>query len=210
MNASASSRGRLDRFDQPTSVPDDLTIYRLSVEKYQAMATAGILDDGEPVELLEGLLVQKMTKNPPHSVATQLLQEALRPILPVGWRVSSQEPISLADSEPEPDLVIVFGGIRQYLDHHPGPNDIAMVVEVADATLRQDRHSRKRIYARAGIAVYWIVNLVENRIEVYTDPTGPTAKPDYGKRQDYAPSALIPVLIEGQVVGQLAVQELLP
>lgn len=210
MNALASGRGRLAHIDQLSTVPDDLIIYRLSVEKYQAMAATGILDDGEPVELLEGLLVQKMTKNPPHSVATQLLQEALRPILPVGWRVSSQEPISLVDSEPEPDVVVVFGGIRLYLDHHPGPKDIAIVVEVADATLRQDRHSKKRIYARAGIAVYWIVNLVENRIEVYTDPSGPSAKPDYGNRQDYAPSTLIPVLIEGQAVGQLAVQELLP
>ena len=192
------------------AVPDDLVIYRLSVAQYHAIAMAGILADGDPVELLEGLLVQKMTKKPPHTVATQLIQEALRAILPVGWRVPSQDPITLVDSEPEPDLAVVRGGIRRYMEHHPGPEDLALVVEVADATIRRDRGSKKRIYARAGVLVYWIVNLVENQIEVYTDPTGPIQTPNYRQRQNYGPSDIIPVIIEGQEVGRLAVQELLP
>ena len=192
------------------AVPDDLVIYRLSVAQYHAIAMAGILADGDPVELLEGLLVQKMTKKPPHTVATQLIQEALRAILPVGWRVPSQDPITLVDSEPEPDLAVVRGGIRRYMEHHPGPEDLALVVEVADATIRRDRGSKKRIYARAGVLVYWIVNLVENQIEVYTDPTGPIQTPNYRQRQNYGPSDMIPVIIEGQEVGRLAVQELLP
>jgi len=191
-------------------VPDDLVIYRLSVAQYHTMATAGILKDGDPVELLEGLLVQKMTKNPPHTVATQLIQEALRTILPVGWRVPSQEPITLVASEPEPDLAVVRGGIRRYLDHHPGPEDLALVIEVADATIRRDRGSKKRIYARAGVRIYWVVNLVENRIEVYTDPTGPIQTPNYRQQQNYSPSDMIPVIIEGREIGQLVVQELLP
>ena len=190
--------------------PDDLVLWRLSVEQYHAIVAAGILTDDDPVELLEGLLVDKMPKNPPHSAATQLLQEALSQILPVGWRVAVQDPITLADSEPEPDLIIVRGKARQYVERHPGPGDLAMVVEVSSATLRRDQASKKRMYAGANIPVYWIINLVENRIQVYTDPTGPAAKPDYRQQHNYLISDTIPVVIEGEEVARLPVQELLP
>lgn len=208
--ALASPRYEKLAVESSTAIPDDQVIYRLSVEQYHAIAKAGILDNDEPVELLEGLLVQKMTKNPPHTVATQLIQEALRAILPADWRVPAQEPITLADSEPEPDLVVVRGGIRRYLEHHPGPQDLALVVEVADATLRGDRGSKKRTYARAGILIYWVVNLVENQIEVYADPTGPIQTPNYRQQQNYGPADMIPVIIEGREIGRLAVRELLP
>lgn len=182
----------------------------VSVPQYHAMIQAGTLTENEPVELLEGRLVYKMPKNPRHRRAKRRVQKALERIVPTGWYVDEQEPITLADSEPEPDILIARGDSDDYPDYHPGSQDVVLVVEIADSTLRRDQGSKKRLYPHAGIAVYWIVNLVENRIEVYTDPTGPAAKPDYDKRQDYAPSALVPVFIEGQAVGQLAVQELLP
>jgi len=131
-------------------------------------------------------------------------------MLPAGWHVPSQEPITLLGSEPEPDLAVIRGGIRQYLDHRPSPQDVGLIVEVADATVRRDRGSKKRVYARSSIAVYWVVNLVENRIEVYTDPTGPVTKPDYRQRQVYGLSDMLPVVIGGQEIGRLVVRELLP
>ncbi len=189
---------------------DDLMIWRLSVDQYHAMAMAGILTEDDPVELLEGLLVNKMTKNPPHSTATRLTAKALAGIIPPGWFVDTQEPITLIDSEPEPDIIVIQGDMRTYQDRHPGPQDVGIVVEVADATLRSDQTSKKRIYARAGVPVYWIVNLVEKHIEVYTNPAGGASNPNYQTHQDYGMEDDLPVIIDAQEIGRLAVRELLP
>jgi Uma2 family endonuclease len=191
------------------SVPQDL-IWRLSVDQYHAMIQAGILTDDDPVELLEGWLVFKMPKNPAHRATTRLVRTALDNILPAGWYTDSQEPITLPDSEPEPDVVVVRGDTRQYLDHHPGPPDVALVIEVADTTLQRDRTSKKRAYARAGIPVYWIVNLGNEQIEVYTQPLGEAEQADYTQHQDYERLTMVPVVINDVEVGTLAVEALLP
>jgi hypothetical protein len=83
-------------------------------------------------------------------------------------------------------------------------------VEVADSSLRRDRDLKKRIYARAAIPSYWIVNLADRRIEVYTAPSGPGASPDYAERADYAAEDAVPVVIEGREVGRVAVGMVLP
>lgn len=195
--------------EQSVAVSTDV-IWRFSVDQYHAMIRTGILTEDDPVELLEGWLVTKMPKNPPHSVVTQLTREALARILPSGWYVDAQEPITTADSEPEPDVVVVRGDRRQYLDRHPGPQDVALVVEVADSTLQRDRSLKKRLYAAAGIPVYWIINLLNGQIEVYTDPSGPGEQPDYRQQQNYGPADTVPVVIEDREVGLLAVRDLLP
>jgi Uma2 family endonuclease len=192
------------------AIPDDLVLWRLSVKQYHAMARANILDEDDPVELLEGLLVDKMTKKPPHTYASQQTRLALEAIIPGDWFINSQEPITLDTSEPEPDVTIVRGNRRDYLKRHPGPQDVALVVEVADATLKRDRGTKKRIYARAGILAYWVINLLEQRIEVYTNPSGPTKKPDYLSHNFFYRQDEIPVMLGDQVIGQLQVQELLP
>ena len=84
-------------------VPTD-PIWRLSVEQYHQMIASGILTDDDPVELLEGLLVAKMPKNPRHRLSTQLTREAIARLLPIGWYVEDQEPLTILDSEPEPDI----------------------------------------------------------------------------------------------------------
>jgi Uma2 family endonuclease len=166
--------------------------------------------DDDPVELLEGWLVPKMPKNPPHRLSTQLTREALAQLLPAGWYVDDQEPITLEDSEPEPDVVIVRGQRRDYLDRHPGGQDVVLVVEVSDTTLQRDRTLKKPLYARAGIPMYWIINLPENQIEVYTEPSGAADQADYKQRQDYRLADAVPLLIEEREVGRLIVQDLLP
>lgn len=185
-------------------------IWRLSVEQYHAMIRAGILTDDDPVELLEGWLVAKMPRNPLHRLATQLTREALAHLIPTGWYVDAQEPLTTANSEPEPDVMVVRGERRQYLDRHPGPREVALVVEVADTTLQRDRRAKKRLYAQAEIPVYWIINLVESQCKVYTDPSGPAEQPDYRQRQDYGRADTVPLVLEGRTIAQLAVQELLP
>jgi Uma2 family endonuclease len=87
---------------------------------------------------------------------------------------------------------------------------VVLVGEVADVSLDRDRGIKKRIYARAGIAVYWIVNLVDSIIEVYTLPSGPTEIPDYGNRQDFGIADAVPVILDGVEVGRIAVKDVLP
>jgi len=191
------------------AIPDDL-IWRLSIEQYHAIIQAGILTDDDSVELLEGWLVFKIPKNPPHRATTRLVRTALENILPAGWYVDSQEPITLSNSEPEPDIVVVRRDTRQYLDRHPGAEDIALIIEVSDTTLQRDRTVKKRIYARAGISIYWIVNLVEEQVEVYSQPLVEVEQPDYSQRLDFGRSAVIPIIIEGREIGAIAVDALLP
>src|SRR5262249_4264001 len=157
-------------------------LYRLSVEQYHAMIRAGVLSEQDAVELLEGLLVQKMTRNPPHAIALRRTRLALEAAIPEGWMVDIQEAITLADSEPEPDLAVIQGDPREEEGRHPIPGEIELVVEVADATLSLDRNEKLRTYARARLPVYWIVNLVDRRIEVTSKPSGPRRSPSY-KRQ---------------------------
>ena len=185
-------------------------VLQLTVEEYHEMARAGIFESGAPIELLEGWLVNKMTKYPPHSVATFEIRRVLDQIVPEGWFVDTQEPITTADSEPEPDVSVVRGGRRDYGDHHPGPQDVGLLVEVADASLDRDRGWKKRLYAAANITVYWIVNLIDRHVEVYMLPSGPGEQPDYASRRVLVPGEAVPVVLEDNRIGAVAVNDLLP
>jgi Uma2 family endonuclease len=193
-----------------TPVVPKVPIWRLSVAKYHDMIRLGILGEDDAVELLEGWLVPKMPKRPAHRAATCLTRDALQGVVPSGWYVDTQEPITTTDSEPEPDVAVVRGDTRQYLGRHPGPDDLALVVEVADTSLDIDRDTKGPLYARAGILTYWIVNLQDRQVEVYTDPSGPTPTPGYGQRQDYGPGDDVPVVIDGNEVGRVPARDLLP
>ena len=105
---------------------------------------------------------------------------------------------------------MVRGDTRQYLDRHPGPEDVAIVIEVSDTTLGRDRTIKKRTYARAGIPVYWIVNLVEGQVEVYDRPSGDSEQPDYGQMLIYGRSAVLLLVIEGIAIGAIDVDTILP
>ena len=185
-------------------------LFRLSVEQYHEAARLDILTTNDRAELLEGWLVAKMTKKPPHTIAKGLVQDELIRLAPAGWYVAMEEPVSTVESEPEPDAMIVRGRRRDYQDRQPGPSDVPLVVEVADSTLRDDRRAKRRIYARAGIATYWIVNLIDGQVEVHTEPTGPGDSPTYGRREVFGPDAEIPVVLDGHEVGRVAVREILP
>lgn len=195
--------------EQSAAVSTDV-IWRFSVDQYHAMIRTGILTEYDPVELLGGWLVTKRPKSPRRSGVTRLIRQALESILPPGWHVDTQEPLTTIDSEPEPDVMVVRGETRHYLDRHPGPQDVALVVEVADSTLQRDRSLKKRLYAAAEIPVYWIVNLLDSQIEVYTDPSGPGEQPDHRQQQTYGPADTVPIMIEGREVGRLTVRDLLP
>lgn len=193
----------------PVVAPNDL-LWRLSVEQYHEMIRAGILTEDDPVELLEGWLAYKMPKNPPHRIATRKTFQALADVLPAGWYVDSQEPITLEDSEPEPDVCIIRGNTEDYTDRNPPGEDVVLVIEVADSTLERDRGTKRRIYARAGIPAYWIVNLIDFCLEVYTNPAGQADAADYQQARVFNAPASVPLVIEGREVALLAVADLLP
>ena len=193
-----------------TTMPIDDVLWRISVDRYHQMIKTGLLTDDDPVELLEGMLIQKMPKNPAHTLVTGLLLDNLPRLIPSGWHLNFQEPVTTSTSEPEPDVAIVRGTRFDYRDRHASPEDTALIMEVADATLRRDRSLKKQLYARAGVPVYWIINLIKLQIEVYTEPDQQSTPPDYRQRHIYRGADQIPVVLDGKEVGQILVSDILP
>jgi len=186
--------------------------YRISVAKYEAMVASGAFTKADRFELIEGILVEKMTKNPPHSVVTGLCLDALDQALPPGWHTRLEQPVKIPsrDSEPEPDVTVARGKRADYLDHHPGPADVALVVEVADSTLADDR-AMAATYGGGGIPVYWIVNVAGRTLEVYAHPEpGARIGGAYSAPKILGETESVDLFIEGRVVGRLAVANLLP
>ena len=144
-------------------------------ERYDQAVNAGVFGPDDKIELIEGYLFPQMPQNTPHSVATTLTATTLRQAFGAGIYVQEEKPIALSDlSEPEPDVAVIRGGPRDFLDDHPGPKVIDLIVEVAESSVRRDRGLRARAYAEAGINDYWIVNLPERVVEVHREPAGGT------------------------------------
>ena len=168
-------------------------VYRLTTEQYHAMTEAGILPEGGPIELLDGLLICKdrsqVGGDPTrhsirHASAVAHLQNLSPKIGALGFILLSQLPIRVASlSEPEPDAAVLKWTVDEYYTRFPTASDVLLLIEVAENSLRFDRTIKQRIYATAGIAYYWIVNLQENIIETYSQPDA--ASGDYTSRRDY-------------------------
>src|SRR5213080_3802884 len=190
--------------------PSPEPVFRLTVQQYHAMIDAGVLTDDDPVELLEGILVFKMPKKPAHRLALRKLVKAIEKLLPDEWFVLSQEPVTLSNSEPEPDAAIVRGKDEDYAARHPGPADVAMIVEVADTTVERDRTIKLRTYAGAGIATYWILNLMDRTLEVRGDPNAKAVDPTYRTQSVLKESETVELVIAGRKLGSIRVRDLLP
>jgi Uma2 family endonuclease len=181
--------------------------YRITVDLYERMIETGILGDGDPIELIDGLLVSKMSKSPDHRHSNKAILKAFVGILPAGWTWQLEGPIRLPDfDEPEPEFAVVVGTDEDYRKRHPGPSDVGLVVEVAVTSLGNDRGKKLEAYATAAIPVYWIVNAKDAQVEVYTSPQ----PGEYKSRTDYKPGQLVPVVLAGNQVGEIAVIDILP
>jgi Uma2 family endonuclease len=194
---------------RPTVSPAHLALsdlYRMNVHEYERIVAAGALDD-DRLELIDGYMVKKMPKNPPHSWSTKALLKRLEGLLKPGWTWRLEQPVRIPEfNEPEPDIAIVRGTDDDYKYHTPGPLDVVLLVEVSESTLVRDQGEKLLAYAQAGIAVYWIVNLVDRQVEVYTGP-GPSG---YRTREDFHAGQAVPVVIDGHEVGRIAVADILP
>ena len=154
-----------------------VTAKRFSIAEYHRLGELGFFAPDDRVELIRGELIKMAAKGRFHSVCNSLLVEELIILLTRSARVRVQEPIILSttDSEPEPDVVIARNRSDNYLASHPEPADILLVIEVSDSTLKYDQITKLSLYAEAGIANYWIFNLADNQLEMYSEP--------YQKRQ---------------------------
>lgn len=147
---------------------------RWTRQEYDTMIDAGVFAPGERVELIEGEILRMGPQKSAHAAGVRAVEEALRTAFGAGYDVRVQLPLALcADSEPEPDVAVVQGSWRDYRDAHPAA--AVLVVEVSDSTVDYDRDWKGSLYARAGVAEYWILNLAERRLEVYRDPAPSTS-----------------------------------
>jgi Uma2 family endonuclease len=175
------------------------------------MVASGLLTKRDRVELIEGNLVQKRAKHPPHAVTTGLCLDAIGHALPTGWHTRQEQPVRIPDrdSEPESDVSVARGVRTDYLEHHPGPEDIALVVEVSDSTIDDDR-AMSLTYGGGGIPVYWLVNIPDRQLEVYSDPSGSTAPLGYRRCQVLRPDDVVSLLLDGHEAARISVADLLP
>ncbi len=146
-------------------------LQQLTVHDYHRMGEIGIVSADDPVELLAGYLVRKMPKGTLHTSATKRVEKLLEHLLGDRVLVRVQDPINVGNrSEPEPDLAIVHPHPAYYDDHHPIAEEIYLIVEIADTTLGRDLGLKANIYAQAGIADYWVLNLNERQLHVFRNP----------------------------------------
>ncbi|MGO9914709.1 MAG: Uma2 family endonuclease [Isosphaeraceae bacterium] len=184
--------------------PESPGFYRITVDEYERLA--GLLDDPR-VELINGYLVKKMSKKPPHIWAVGSVLDATTRVLPSGWSTRKEDPVRIPEfDEPEPDVAIVRGSRDDYRGRIPGPEDVALLVEVADTSLPMDQGQKRFAYARGRIPVYWIVNLNDRQVEVYSAP----ADDGYGSVEVFRPGDAVPVVIAGVEAGRIKVSDLLP
>ncbi len=184
-------------------------MHRFTVDEYHRMIETGIITENDRVELLRGWVVAKMGTNPPHNYAVNALMKALLAIAGPDAAVRIQQPITTTDSEPEPDVVLATGTNADYKTGNPRPSEMIVLVEVSESSLLEDQTTKLALYAGAKVAVRWIVNLVERRVEVYTQPRGGKS-PTYKSQTNSAPGDAVPVACGGKTLGRIPVKELLP
>ncbi|MFP4009294.1 MAG: Uma2 family endonuclease [Spirulinaceae cyanobacterium] len=147
-----------------------IAIAQWNLDDYHRMIDAGILDD-KAVELLRGNIIEKPAETVPHAYFSTEAGEYLIFLLGQKAQVSSGKPITLPNnSEPEPDIAIIQRLGREYLSHHPYPENIFWVIEYADSSLEKDTTLKYEIYAEAGISEYWLVNLQRRELIIFRDP----------------------------------------
>jgi Uma2 family endonuclease len=194
------------------------SVVPLSVEQYHKMISNGILREGDSIELIDGILVRKdradqggdpMSHGPRHTFTLKRLLRLFRKVEELGFHLHCQLPVTLDDiREPEPDLAVVRGGEEDYERRHPGPTDITVIIEVSESSLTLDRTTKQRLYACAAIPIYWIVNLVENQIEVYEDPLPGAGR--YSRHTDYRPGQSITFALGPDLSIDVAAADVLP
>lgn len=178
-------------------------------EEYHRLTDFGFFE-GRRVELVEGQIIDMAAMKSSHAAAVDLVDAALKVVFQRGYYIRQQKPFVVNDlSEPEPDVVVVSGTVRDYIEAHP--TEAALLVEVADTSVNYDRSVKGSLYAKAGLADYWILNLGQRQLEVYRQPVADEAAPhgwSYGEVVIYRPGQrVVPLALASSWV---AIEEMLP
>jgi Uma2 family endonuclease len=179
------------------------TLAKWSVEDYHRMIETGILVDRR-VELIQGEIVEMTPEGPLHKYVTDTAADYLRALLQGKAKIYEAHPITLPDSEPEPDIAIVRLPAERYRTRHAYPEDIYWLIEIADSTLTGDLEQKKKVYARAGIAEYWVVDVKSERLKVFRQPEAE----DYQNQTEYSEGVIysiafpnLPIAVE-KILGR--------
>lgn len=189
------------QFPQPV-----FPVYRFSVDEYLRMADSGLLAHAN-VELLDGIIVPKMTRNSWHDAVLGIIEESIAPLLPCGWTTRVQVALVAIEGVPEPDLAIVRGSRRDYLRQRPCGTDAAIVIEVADSSVSIDRQ-KAAIYCAAGVPTYWIINGVDQCIEVFERQS--PSEQQYSPKRVLRGHEQVDLTIDGKVLVTFVVDQLVP
>ena len=191
----------------PIGIPWPL--YRMSLEQYESLIASGFFSKRDDVHLINGIVVKRMAESPLHGAVCDLIRRTMEVILlaVAGWHARGQNGLKIPSqvSIPRPDLAVVRGTERDYLKRYPEASEAALVAEVSVSSLAEDR-AMAEIYAAGGIPFYWIINVDDGQVEVYSDP-GPSG---YRSHQVLAPGHVLSVVIDGADLGEIAVADILP
>ena len=172
------------------------TTKRFTIAEYHRLIDLGFFAEDDRVELIEGEIVNMVSKGKPHAVCCRNLIRELSTLVGNRAMIQCQDPILLPNySEPEPDFAIVRNRDDNYLANHPTPEDILLLMEISDSSLQYDREVKLNLYAQYNIVHYWIFNLLENKLEVYSHPyQNPKSKNfDYRQKQIFLPDESVPL-----------------
>ncbi len=182
-------------------------LYRFRVAQFRQMIDERTISEDERVELVEGLVVSRPRRSRPCITAGNKGLRLLWRMIPPGWHVARDVPILASDwSRPEPDLAVIRGVVDDYEDREATADDTALVAEISESNLAADRTDMARVYALAGIPVYWVINLVDGQVEVYSDPR----RDGYQSHQVLTRGHDLPVVVDGVESAWIAVADLLP
>ena len=147
-------------------------VRRFSIAEYHRLTELGFFAEDERVELIRGEIIRMAAKGTAHTTVNRRLLRELPNLIGKRATLQNQDPVSMSteDSEPEPDIVILRNRPDDYLERHPLPEDVLLLIEVADSSLKYDQGIKLELYAENQISDYWIINLVENCLECYSEP----------------------------------------
>ena len=201
--SSVLERSSVEAPSSPTELP-----YLFSADEFYRMIDRDIFPDHVRVGLWEGVVYEEMAKNHPHSFSWAGLNAALLPLLPAGWSLWAECTVAITrDKAPLPDLLVLRGDREAFRHRRPEATDVGLLVEVADTSLKIDTGAKLAAYAGANIPVYWVVNLKDGVIHVYSDPVA--AENRYATTQIIRADGSIPLVLDGQQIALIPASSIL-
>jgi Uma2 family endonuclease len=195
---------------QTSATGSGVVPYRITARQFVKMIEANVFPEGHHAELLGGILVA-MTRNEVHDFIVGQLGDLLRSPLPDGWSVREEKSSLLGRFwRPQPDVAVARGRHADYRTRAPGGRDIGLLIEVADTSYPKDSKIKLWSYAAAKIPTYWIINVPRRQVEIHTDPHGRGRSARYQRVAIHDENASVPVVLDGQERGRIAVKDLLP